>query len=116
MRLPFCFVGVENLARGDGALRGRWLLTFAFGLVHGLGFASVLREMGVAQSGAAAVVPLVAFNSGVEVGQLSVAAMLWPLLVYFRKNPRFLRLGVPACSVAIALAGGYWLVQRALFS
>lgn len=110
------FVGVENLARGDGALRGRWLLTFAFGLVHGLGFASVLREMGVANSGVAAVVPLVAFNSGVEVGQLSVAALLWPILVYLRKDRRFLRLGVPACSVPVALAGGYWLVQRALFS
>lgn len=110
------FVGVENLARGDGPLRGRWLLTFAFGLVHGLGFASVLREMGVANSGAAAVVPLVAFNSGVEAGQLSVAAILWPLLVYLRRSPRFLRFGIPACSIAIALAGGYWLVQRALFS
>lgn len=110
------FVGVENLARGDGALRGRWLLTFAFGLVHGLGFASVLREMGVANSGVAAVVPLVAFNSGVEVGQLSVAALLWPILAHLQKNPRFRRLGVPACSVVVALAGGYWLVQRALFS
>lgn len=110
------YVGVENLVRGEGHLGGRWILTLAFGLVHGLGFASVLREMGVANSGVAAIVPLVAFNSGVEVGQLCVAAILLPLFWKLRLNRRFLLLGVPACSAVVALAGGFWLVQRALFS
>ncbi len=109
------YVGVENLLRGDGPLRGRWVLTFTFGLVHGLGFASVLREMGVANTGLAAVVPLVAFNSGVEVGQLSVAAVLLPLILHFRRNPKFLRLGVPACSALVAAAGACWFVQRTFF-
>ncbi len=109
------YVGAENLWRGGGELRGRWLLTFTFGLVHGLGFASVLREMGVANTGLAAVVPLVSFNLGVEVGQLSVAAVLLPLILHFRRNPKFLRLGVPACSAFVAVAGACWLVQRALF-
>lgn len=109
------YVGVENLLRGASHFRGRWLLTFTFGLVHGLGFASVLREMGIANSGVAAIVPLVAFNSGVEIGQLSVAALLLPLILHFRRNPRFLRMGVPACSALVALAGGCWLVQRAFF-
>lgn len=109
------YVGAENLLRGGGRFRGRWLLTFSFGLVHGLGFASVLREMGVANSGAAAVVPLVAFNSGVEVGQLCVAAILLPLILHFRKHPRFLRVGVPACSALVAAAGACWLVQRTFF-
>lgn len=108
------YVGAENLWRGDGQLRGRWLLTFTFGLVHGLGFASVLREMGVANTGVAAIVPLVSFNLGVEVGQLSVAAVLLPLILHFRRNPRFLRLGVPACSAVVAVAGACWLVQRVM--
>ncbi|MBA3543745.1 MAG: HupE/UreJ family protein [Chthoniobacterales bacterium] len=109
------YVGAENLLRRGTHFRGRWLLTFSFGLVHGLGFASVLREMGVANSGRAAIVPLVAFNSGVEIGQLCVAAVLLPLILHFRKQPRFLRLGVPACSAIVAIAGAAWLVQRTLF-
>ncbi len=110
------YVGIENLLRADGNLRGRWLITFAFGLIHGLGFASVLREMGIARTGLAAVVPLVAFNSGVEVGQLTVAAIILPVIWKLRQRPGFLRVGVPACSLAVALAGGYWLLQRTIFS
>ncbi|MEO8438599.1 MAG: HupE/UreJ family protein [Spartobacteria bacterium] len=110
------YVGAENLLRDGSRFRGRWLLTFSFGLIHGLGFASVLREMGVANSGRAAIVPLVAFNSGVEIGQLCVAAILLPLILHFRKEPRFLRLGVPACSAIVAIAGAAWLLQRTLFS
>ncbi len=109
------YVGAENLLRRGTHFRGRWLLTFSFGLVHGLGFASVLREMGVANSGRAAIVPLVAFNSGVELGQLCVAAIILPLILHFRKHPRFLRVGVPACSAVVALAGACWLVQRTFF-
>ncbi|MGI8435887.1 MAG: HupE/UreJ family protein [Chthoniobacterales bacterium] len=106
------YVGIENLVRRDGALRGRWLLTFAFGLVHGLGFASVLHEMGVAKQGWSAVVPLVAFNSGVEVGQLTVAAIALPIIWKLRQRESFLRAGVPACSLLVAAAGGFWLFQR----
>ncbi len=109
------YVGAENLIRRGTYFRGRWLLTFTFGLVHGLGFASVLREMGVANSGRAAIVPLVAFNSGVEIGQLCVAAIILPLILHFRKHPRFLRVGVPACSAVVAIAGACWLVQRTFF-
>ncbi|MDP9004784.1 MAG: HupE/UreJ family protein [Verrucomicrobiota bacterium] len=108
------YVGIENLLRRDQQIRGRALLTFAFGLVHGLGFASVLREMGVANSGSAAVIPLVAFNSGVELGQLSVAAIILPIVWLLRRNNSFLRAGVPACSLAVALAGGYWLLDRTI--
>lgn len=109
------YVGLENLARGGGRFRGRWLLTFTFGLVHGLGFAGALREMGVANGGWATAIPLAGFNSGVEAGQLCVAAVLLPLILHYRKQPRFLRIAVPACSVIVAAAGGCWLVQRAIF-
>ncbi len=109
------YVGLENLIRGERPMRGRALLTFAFGLVHGLGFASVLREMGVANSGIAAVIPLVGFNAGVEVGQLSVAAVILPLVWLLRRRDLFVRVGIPACSIAVALAGACWLIERTLF-
>lgn len=107
------YVGLENLYRGRN-LDYRWLLTFLFGLVHGLGFASVLREMNVAQGGIKAVIPLVAFNSGVELGQLSIAVLVLPLIWKMRKHDTFFRIAVPACSLLIALAGGYWFFQRIL--
>ncbi|MFN2476045.1 MAG: HupE/UreJ family protein [Chthoniobacterales bacterium] len=110
------YVGIENMIRRDAALRWRWLLTLGFGLIHGLGFASVLREMGIAKTGAAAVVPLVAFNSGVEVGQLAVAALVLPIFWKLRQRPAFARVGIPACSIAVAAAGAFWLLQRTLFS
>lgn len=112
--LSILYVGVENLFRREKEIRGRALLTLAFGLVHGLGFASVLRELGVGESGAAALVPLLAFNTGVELGQLSVAAIILPVAWFLRRNESFLRVGIPACSVAVALAGGYWLLDRTL--
>src|SRR5215469_4276281 len=62
------FVGIENLVRRE-EVEQRWLLTFVFGLVHGFGFASALKELGIG-AGAEAAVPLMSFNIGVEVGQL----------------------------------------------
>jgi hypothetical protein len=90
------------------------VLTFAFGLIHGLGFAGVLHEMGIANSGSGAVVPLLAFNLGVEAGQLAIAAVVLPILWKLRDNRTFLRRGVPACSIAVAAAGAYWLIERTL--
>lgn len=110
------YVGVENLVRRDGALRGRWILTFAFGLIHGLGFASVLRDLGIARSGAAAIVPLIAFNGGVELGQLAVAAVVLPLIWKLYRHPGFVQIGIPACSAAVAAAGAYWFIERTILS
>ena len=110
------YVGIENLFRKEGALGWRWVLTFAFGLIHGLGFAGVLHEMGIAETGSAAVLPLFAFNLGVEAGQLAIAAVVLPILWKLRDNPAFLRIGVPACSVLVAAAGGYWLIERTLLA
>jgi len=114
--LSIIYVGYENLTRGMTGLRGRWIVTLAFGLIHGLGFASVLREMGVANSGLAAVVPLLGFNGGVEIGQLFVAAIVLPIIFNLRRRPDFIRVGVPACSAAVALAGAYWFLERTVFS
>jgi hydrogenase/urease accessory protein HupE len=108
------YVGVENLWRHGAEPRGRWLLTFAFGLVHGFGFASVLRELGIGAKGSSIAVPLLGFNFGVELGQIAVAVAVLPLVWQLRKNATFVRLGVPILSGLIALAGLCWLLQRSL--
>lgn len=105
------YVGVENILR-HGEPRGRWLLTFAFGLIHGFGFAAVLREMGVASRPGGVATPLFAFNLGVEVGQVLVAALVLPIFWRLRASPVFVRRLIPACSVVVAVAGAVWLVQR----
>jgi hydrogenase/urease accessory protein HupE len=105
------YVGIENLIRGDSP-KWRWLITFSFGLVHGLGFADALREFGIRSGSYGMVLPLVSFNIGVEIGQLSVAAAVLPILWQLRKDPFFVRQWVPVCSVVVALAGSYWMVDR----
>lgn len=109
------YVGVENFARPAGP-KGRWLITFVFGLVHGFGFATVLRDLGVASSTTGVAVPLVAFNLGVEIGQVVIATVLLPLIWKLRKWKPFLKWGVPACSSIVAAVGGCWLVQRIFFT
>ena len=106
------YVGIENLFRRD--LNRRWMLTFGFGLVHGLGFATVLRDLGVGANGGSVAVPLLSFNLGVELGQLTIASVALPLIWKLSRLPRFETVYVPACSVVVSLAGGWWLLQRTL--
>jgi hydrogenase/urease accessory protein HupE len=108
------YVGIENLIRGDDP-KGRWLLTFAFGLIHGFGFASVLKELGVGANGRGIAVPLVSFNLGVEIGQVAIAGLALPVIWKLRTHPVVVRRWVPACSAVVTLLGGYWLIQRIWF-
>lgn len=112
------FVGVENLIRRGAEPRGRWALTFAFGLIHGFGFASVLRDLGVGGSGSgqSVVMPLFTFNLGVEVGQIAVASIVLPIVWQLRKNEAFVRRGVPILSAIVSAAGLYWFLERTVFS
>ena len=89
-----------------------WRVAFAFGLVHGFGFASVLVDLGLT-SGAIAV-GLVSFNLGVEIGQLAIVAALLPLAFWCRKTAWFRRLALTAGSVAISLVALGWFTERAL--
>jgi hypothetical protein len=88
----------------------RWKLTFLFGLVHGFGFASALKDAGLAQG--ALVAPLVGFNVGVELGQLCVVAAVLPL-AWMLRGTRTYRGAFAAGSAAIAGVAGVWFVQRA---
>jgi hypothetical protein len=90
----------------------RWRIAFAFGLLHGFGFASVLSEMGLPQG--ARLLSLVAFNLGVESGQLAVVLAVMPL-AYLLRATRFYQRGVmPWGSSAIAGLALVWFVQRLL--
>jgi hypothetical protein len=81
-------------------------------LLHGFGFASVLAEMGLPQG--ARLVSLVAFNLGVEAGQLAVVLAVMPL-AYALRSTAFYRRGVmPWGSTVIACLALFWFVQRAL--
>jgi hydrogenase/urease accessory protein HupE len=105
------FVGVENLLRG-GIPKSRRLLTFGFGLIHGFGFASALREAGIASSAGRIVLPLFSFNLGVEFGQVMVAGVALPVIWKLRENPMFVARWAPVCSAAVVLLGSFWLVER----
>lgn len=108
------FVGVENLVRRGAEAKDRGAVAFGFGLVHGFGFANVLRDLGVGTSGTSVAGPLLGFNLGVELGQLAVAVIVLPLLWQLRTFTWFNRLGVPILSGIIAAIGFYWLLERTI--
>ena len=107
------YVGVENLLRLDNAT-GRWRLALIFGLVHGLGFATNLKEKVAGMNGEKIIVPLLSFNLGVELGQIAVAALILPVIWWLRSQPVLARGLVPACSTLVVVAGAWWLVERTL--
>lgn len=107
--LSITYVAVENVWRGRASLGSRWFVTFGFGLVHGLGFASALTELHLPRANLAA--SLVGFNLGVEIGQVSVILLATLALDAIRQYgwaPAFRRW----VSAAAALTGFVWFVQR----
>jgi hypothetical protein len=104
-------VVVAALSNLRGTLESRrWIMAFAFGLLHGFGFASVLADLGLPQG--ALVLALVGFNVGVEVGQLAIVAVFLPVAFSLRATG-FYRVGVLKFgSLLVALLASWWLVQR----
>jgi HupE/UreJ protein len=103
------YVAIENVFM-SGLSRWRPFVVFGFGLLHGLGFASVLGEFGLP---AGQFLPaLVAFNIGVELGQLTVIALAFLVVGLFASKPWYRQyISIPA-SLAIAAVGAYWVVER----
>jgi len=91
-------------------VRRRWAVAFTFGLVHGLGFASVLADLGL--HGANLTLSLLGFNVGVEMGQMLIVLAVLPLAFVLRDTALYRRTFMPAGSAAIVLLAGYWLVAR----
>ena len=104
------FVAVENILRPQLGV-WRTAVVFFFGLLHGLGFASVLGELGGGQANFIA--RLIGFNIGVEIGQLAVILAAFLLVgIWFGKKEWYrARIAIPA-SLVIAAIGAYWFVER----
>ena len=92
-------------------LERRWIVAFVFGLVHGLGFASVLADLGL--HGTNLVLALVGFNAGVEAGQFAVVMVFLPLAVLLRNTVFYQRVFVPVGSGVIGVIAAVWLISRA---
>ncbi|QBF33161.1 HupE/UreJ family protein [Thalassococcus sp. S3] len=104
------YVAVENIFT-DGLNKWRPALVFAFGLLHGLGFASVLEEFGLPAS--QFLPALIGFNIGVELGQLTVIAIAFLLVGYWFGQKAWYRsrIAIP-CSAVIAAIGAFWFIER----
>jgi hydrogenase/urease accessory protein HupE/ABC-type uncharacterized transport system substrate-binding protein len=101
------YVALENIFRKE--IRHRWGLTFLFGLIHGLGFANILKEMNIPKSNLA--IALVNFNIGIEVVQLALVLLVLPILNYIFKlksSGTIIKIG----SIIVAALGAFWLIER----
>jgi hydrogenase/urease accessory protein HupE len=111
--LSIVFVGADNLVRGEGRDLRAWVAA-VFGLVHGFGFANVLRDFGLPRE--ALGWSLFSFNVGVEIGQLAVVLVVAGLLLAIRRQNERLSARVAfAGSLVVIAAGTYWFVQRVFF-
>lgn len=104
------YVCIENIY-SQKLSRWRPLVIFGFGLLHGLGFASVLGDFGLDQG--SFVAGLIGFNVGVEVGQLAVIAICFLLVgLWFRNKPWYRKVITIPASIVIALIAIYWVFER----
>jgi hydrogenase/urease accessory protein HupE len=111
--LSIVCVGVDNLMVGRGRDVRAWI-AFAFGFIHGFGFANVLREMNL--PGRALGWSLFSFNLGVEIGQLLVVVVVASALLALRsRNETAGRRLAFAGSLAVIVVGAFWFVQRVFF-
>ncbi|WP_394090125.1 HupE/UreJ family protein [Xanthobacter autotrophicus] len=113
--LSIVFVGVEivKLQRGEVGLTARypWTVAFAFGLLHGLGFATALTTLGIPQ--ATLPIALLFFNVGVEIGQLTFVAVVLALLWAHRQAQALLpRWGAAIPAYVIGSVASYWFLLR----
>lgn len=106
--LSICYVAVDNLVRKKTSAN-RWLPIFFFGLIHGMGFADLLKEMQIPKNELA--LALFSFNIGIEVIQLAIAAAMWPVLTFLHRR-KFSPQMVTAGSAIALILGGLWLIER----
>ena len=85
-------------------------ITFAFGLIHGMGFAGALAELGLPEN--QKTLTIIAFNIGVELGQIGLLLVVLPLLILCRKTPLYQNRVMPLLSLAIGVLAIYWIVNR----
>ncbi len=111
--LSILFIAVENIITHE-LKPSRIAIVFAFGLIHGMGFASALGELGLPPQQFMSA--LITFNVGVELGQISVILLAWLLLgKWFANKPYYHQWIVTPISVIIALIAFYWTIERTFF-
>jgi hypothetical protein len=109
--LSIAYVAIENLVTRE-LKPWRIALVFMFGLLHGLGFAGVLRALGLPRG--EFLTALLTFNAGVELGQLTIIAAAWLAVGAFMKRTWYRRAIVIPASCGIAAIGIYWTITRLL--
>ena len=108
--LSIAYVGIENLLTRQ-LMPWRVVIVFLFGLLHGMGFAGVLTELGLPES--EFVTALITFNVGVELGQLSVILLAFTAVFWLRgRDDLYRKVVVIPGSLGITLMGLFWTVQR----
>ncbi|MDP4161723.1 MAG: HupE/UreJ family protein [Bacillota bacterium] len=107
--LSICYVAVENIFRGK--ISGRWIITFIFGLIHGMGFADLLKEMNIPWTHLA--ISLISFNIGIEVVQLAIVLLVLPVLIKLFRFEVY-RKYVSYTSIVIFILGALWFFQRVI--
>ena len=108
--LSIMFVAIENLMVTE-LKAWRILIVFLFGLIHGMGFASSLNEIGLPRN--AFLTSILSFNVGVELGQITIIiAVFGTLVFFFGQKPYYRQRVVYPLSILIAIVAGYWTVQR----
>lgn len=108
--LSIAYVGVENILDRE-LQRSRLVLVFMFGLLHGLGFASVLSDFGMPDDDFA--LALISFNVGVEFGQLAVILLAFVSVgMWFKDKVKYRKIVVVPGSLAISVIGLYWFFER----
>lgn len=111
--LSIFFVAVENIIT-DKLKPTRIVIVFIFGLIHGLGFAGALSELGLPEN--QFFTSLLTFNIGVELGQITIILLAWILVgKWFGKKDWYRKRIVIPFSVLIAIIALYWTIQRAFY-
>jgi len=105
--LSIAYVAMENLLRNQ--LNERYRITFLFGLIHGFGFSTVLREMQLPRPNLA--LSLFSFNAGLELGQITFVAVVFPIMIYRAPSEWQTRIR-SAVSLGIVCLSMYWFAQR----
>jgi hypothetical protein len=107
--ISILYMAFENIA--GAKLRRRWVITFGFGLIHGFGFSFLLRET-LQFAGAHLTTSLLAFNVGVEIGQLVVLLLTIPLLEVLFRYAVAERLGTIYLSALVTHSAWHWMTER----